>query len=272
MSTQGTNKGFWASVFVHVLFFGALALMVAWDHFKPEEPEPVIFEMVEIPADATPAPPQPVEPDMPAIDAPDIAQPEAVEIPDLNIPEPEPEPVVETPPPPAPEPKPVETPKPKPEPKPEPKPQPKTISADDFFKQHGKPTPAPTRTVKPTPAPKINVDTSDSLERLLNDTSSIQSATPAQQKALLDYIAKLRRQIELAWNKPTAVAGSEAVARVRVTVQPNGSLNPVLLIQSSGSAAFDKSIMDAVKRARTIGAPPTGRAETINYTFRITER
>ena len=266
MSSQGTKKGVWASVIVHVLFFGGLALMVAWDHFKPEEPEPVIFEMVEIPADATPAPPTPVEPDMPAIDAPDIAAPEQVDIPDLNIPEPEPEPVVETPPPPAPEPKPVETPKEKPQPKPEPQP----ISADEFFKQHGKPTPTPPRPVKPVDAPKINVDTSEALERLLNDTTSIKSSSPAQQQALLDYIARLRRQIELAWDKPSLA--TDAVARVRVTVQANGSLNPVLLIQSSGSAIFDKSIIDAVKSARTIGPPPTGTSQTINYTFRLTER
>ncbi len=269
MSSRNTNRGFWGSLVVHVLFFGAVMLMILWNKLY-SEPEPVVFELVETSPNPSPVvedtPPSPEpEPEEPAIDAPKIAPSAPVEIPDLNIPEPEPEP---TPPPPAPTP----TPTPTPTPQPKPKEEPKTISAADFFKEHGKPTPTPPKPVKPTSAPKINVDTSESLKRLLNDgaRNNIQQASPGEQQALMDFIARLRRQIELAWNKPDGVADVFAV--VSVTVQPNGTLRPVVLITPSGNRVFDSSIISAVQHARNIGGPPTGRAETINYTFRMVER
>lgn len=258
--SNNTRNGFWSSLVVHALFFVLLGLMVAWKHFQ-KEPEPVIFEIVELPAEV-PDQSQESSPDLPAIESPDIAPAEHVKIPELDMPEPEP-----TPPPPQPKPKKTEQPKPKP------KEQPKAMSAADFFKEHGKPKPTPPKPRKVN-APRIELNTKESLQRLLNDGASnqIQTASPEEQQALLAFIAKLRRQIEIAWNKPAVIEGTQMVAVVRVTVQPNGSLNPMLLVTPSGSRLFDQSILSAVRNTRNIGGPPTGRAETINYTFKLTER
>ncbi|MBC2594209.1 TonB family protein [Ruficoccus amylovorans] len=274
MRKGNTTRGFWGSVTVHVLFFGAVLLMIAWNRLH-REPEPVIFELVEVPSEQpsqvqeTPPTPEPdPAPEIPSIDAPQIAPSEPVTIPDINIPEPEPEPA---PPPPAPTPTPTPTPTPKQEPAPKPKEQPKAkpMSIDDFRKQHGQPTPTPPkRNTAPTPAPKINV--SDVV--VTGPSTSSRQSSAAEQQALQNFIAQLRRQIELAWNKPEAATGRDTFAVVQVTVQPNGTLRPVVLVTPSGDRAFDNSILAAVKNARNIGGSPTGRAETIKYTFRMIDR
>ncbi|MEM8550618.1 MAG: TonB family protein, partial [Verrucomicrobiota bacterium] len=215
----------------------------------------------ELPTEAPePQDSAPSEPDLPSIETPDIPNTPAVDVPELDIPEPEP-----TPPPPAVEPTPTP---------PEPKPQPtQQITAEEFFRQHGQPEPRQQRPAQPTPAPQIKVNTRDALNRLLDDgaRNRIQQASPAEQQALLNFIARLRRQIEIAWTKPEALEGSEVFAVVQVTVQKDGTLNPVVLITPSGSQLFDQSIIRAVRSTRKIGGAPTGRVEKVNYTFRMRE-
>ena len=273
MSKRTTRRGFWVSILVHALFFGSLLLMIAWKRYHKEEP-PVIFELIDtspVPEMQEPVPtpdpveePQPVE--EPAIEAPMIEQPQPVDIPDLAIPEPEPEP---TPPPPAPTPTPTPTPAPKVEPKPTPpKPQPKPMTAEEFQQKFGKPSPTPPKPVKPTKAPTITVKK----PTVTGVSTSPQRSSAAEQRALEDFIARLRHQIELAWNKPDALEGSEVFAVVSVTVQPSGALRPVKLVTPSGSRLFDNSILAAVQNTRNIGGAPGGQAVTINYTFRMVER
>ncbi|MGE9293658.1 MAG: TonB family protein [Puniceicoccales bacterium] len=269
MSKRTTTRGFWVSITVHVLFFGAILLMIAWKRMhKPEVP--VIFELVEPPSEQQmETPSEPVtepepQPEEPLIDAPQIAPSEPVDIPDLNIPEPEPEP---EPTPPPPEPKPTPTPKPKSEPKPTPKPTTPTMTAAEFNKKFGKPSQAKPKPVKPAATPTLRVS-----QPVVRSNTSAGSSNPADQRALESFIARLRRQIELAWDKPESLEGTEVYAVVNVTVQPNGSLNPVVLVTPSGSQIFDSSILTAVRRARNIGGAPSGQAVTVSYTFRMIER
>ena len=72
--------------------------------------------------------------------------------------------------------------------------------------------------------------------------------------ARLEYIAQIRDKIERNWIRPPGVApGLEA--NVRIAQIPDGEVVQVEIITSSGNAAFDRSIEEAVLRSSPLPLP-----------------
>ena len=248
-----TQQSLFLSLFLHVALLGCAILFFLVERWL-KEPEPVVFELV---AGAAAPPPrqQPRE------------APEDVPLEPLQMPEPEP---LKPPPkvPDLPEPVPEPPPKPKPEP-PKPKPKP-TVSYEDWARDRDMPDRVQ-RVQQPKPKPVTNVpeietNLRDRLEKQLSpirlqgaDISQIESAD-----ALQRYLADLRRRIQAAFQPTCSMLQAEAY----FTVSASGVLTAARIHQSSGDAAFDRSVLRTLQTARTPGPPPGNRDYTFWLVFR----
>lgn len=84
------------------------------------------------------------------------------------------------------------------------------------------------------------------------------------------YFAELRAQIGKNHVPPEGVSDS-LVAQVEFFVAADGSLSHVRIAKSSGSDAFDLSVVDACERTHSIGPRPDGRSETVQMEFKVRE-
>ncbi|MDB6167820.1 MAG: protein TolA [Verrucomicrobia bacterium] len=84
------------------------------------------------------------------------------------------------------------------------------------------------------------------------------------------YFSLLKRKLKEALDKPPGLADSlTAVAEFHLGA--DGSVSGAHISQSSGSEEFDKAVLEAVGRYRSIGARPDHKGETVNVTFRMKE-
>lgn len=275
---DSTRKGMILSTVVHVAFFGVLLLIILLENLR-SEPEPIILTLENPPSDA----PQLQNTTQPAPAMPDVAPPKLppvkkIEFPDIPDPQPDTPPPEPTPPPPPPTPTPPkpkpDTPKPKPDPAPEP-PKQKTMSIEDFKKQHKIPEKTTTtKTVKPAPksAPQLNVkDIEDSLQDIIDSIPASSAPSQAEMDALRAYVARLRSQIEIAWIKPELANAGDEWVEIVVTVLPNGKINGYKILKKNGSQAFLSSVDRAIANTRSIGPTPSGRTLPVRFTLRLRE-
>ncbi len=87
----------------------------------------------------------------------------------------------------------------------------------------------------------------------------------AEQDQLGTYFAALKQKIKEAHEMPPG-ASNALSARVSFYVASNGAIGQVKIIQSSGDAEFDRSVIAAF-RATSIGPRPDGRGDTHEATF-----
>lgn len=245
------QRGLTHSLALHGGVLVILALGAFWPDFSSRKPLPIVFEMVDI----TPAPaPAPARP---RITAPEIPLERVAEMPDMALPEPAPAP----------------TPEPAPRTEPAPTPQPPRISFDQFrnnnqgIPQAQEPRPAPSR-----PAPTLEIDTSRvtrQLNTLLEGSSAeaLNSASPAEQAALVRYIAALEQRLRLAWQKPDLAGGPWA--ELRLTVQADGRLTGIRIGRQQAPAVFLESIQQAARSLGQLEPPPHGAALSTRFTFRL---
>ena len=249
------DQPFWTSVILHVVVLLALGLATIIQAFKPK-PKEHVFEMVSLPPEV-PVAAQTTAPDIPPPpDLPDIEEmPDIPDIPDV-------------PPPPAPTPPPKPTPSPTPAP---PKPQDTIMSADDFFKQHGKPQPRqPTtqaRPSKPVTVPKISAPRLHVPQNLPRS----EQLTQAQMTALQRYTSQLNQRLNSVWQRPDNLAGIRLSVTVIFDVSSSGVISNIRLRPSSGNGAFDQSVRDAFNRVASAGPTPTGQQHTFSLDFKMVD-
>ena len=182
---------------------------------------------------------------------------------------PTPPPPQPTPPPPAPEPEPELEPEPEPETEPEPKPE--RISFEEFKRKHGEPEPR-RRPVPPPPeveVPDFSVS-ADAFAGLLAPTARTEASQlgSGQQAALLSFARALRARLNTAWTRPPSLANRDLEATVRFQVAPDGTLQGVRILRSSGVALFDASVREAFRRVGRVDAPPGRQARLYEIPFR----
>ena len=185
---------------------------------------------------------------------------------------------------PRPEPQPQPQPRPQPEPeprreepRPEPEPQPERISLSEFRDRHGTPaTPQP----RPRPAPQPRqveaprIDTSRISRELQSVISSatdqdlVSRLSDSDQRELERYFARLRAAIERSWSRPSA-ATAGMTATVSFSLSGQGRITGARVVRSSGSNAFDRSIVEAFERLGSFDPPPDAQSYTPNLTFRV---
>ncbi|MBG72578.1 MAG: hypothetical protein CMQ50_06745 [Gammaproteobacteria bacterium] len=90
-------------------------------------------------------------------------------------------------------------------------------------------------------------------ERLLVQ-DAIDISDRADRDAAQSYVDGIYASIVAQWSRPPS-ARNEMAAGILVELFPTGELNTVSLVDSSGSAAFDRSALAAVRKARRFEVP-----------------
>lgn len=84
------------------------------------------------------------------------------------------------------------------------------------------------------------------------------------------YFAGLKAEIKKNHEKPTGLSDT-LVARVQFYVGANGSISGVKISRSSGSPEFDRSVLEAFSRTKSIGARPDKKGEVVELEFKMRE-
>lgn len=84
------------------------------------------------------------------------------------------------------------------------------------------------------------------------------------------YFSLLKLRLKENHEKPSGLSDT-LVARVEFFVAADGSISRVRISRSSGSAEFDRSVLEAFSRTRTIGARPDKKGETVELEFKMRE-
>ena len=138
------------------------------------------------------------------------------------------------------------------------------------------PPPAPPP-AQPTPKPQPDVDAARRaeeerqraerearLEALAQETLGAMDEEAAalehsaSEQAAMSYMAAIQGAIVRAWSRPPSARNGMS-ARLEILLAPTGELLAVALLDSSGSAAFDRSAEQAVRRVRRFEVPEDRR-------------
>ena len=185
----------------------------------------------------------------------------------------------EAPPPPPPPvvvaPKPPPPPPPKVEPKPEPEPQ---VKKPDIVEKAPPPKP------KPKPKPEAKAPPKDDIEKLLlreqvameqqklneerkradearrkaeSEKTARQLAATARDKALTEYVNRIRAAVRQRWILPLDLQGNPQCI-FQVVQLPTGEVIDARLTKSSGNAAYDEAVHRAILASSPLPLPPSG--------------
>jgi len=257
----------------HLLLVAALALGVNWRTHTPEVAEAEIWS--EVPLAVAPAaespPPQPVE-ETPPPPPPPVAQAE---------PEPAPEPLAEIPSAPVPKAKPKKD-KPVPpvakvEPKP-PKPKKEKPPKEVFeppvvAKKPPKAVPVPPST-PPTPtlsSAEREAQRKAAMQRMMKDLGTLGTSEHAAGPSA-GYIGKLRARIIPNITFLMDEGSGNPTAFVEIRCAPDGTILSRRLLDSSGSPAWDKAVLDGIEKTRSLPLDEKGRLPDTVFQIGISPR
>ncbi len=250
--SSSERQAFTISLSLHGAVLLVLLLVMLWGYLFQEKPEQHVFELVS-PSAQQPAPTEPAE--APA-DLPPLAvdeMPEAPDIPELPKPKPQPAPVREPEPPPA-----------------------KPISAEDFYKQFGKPDTPTTQTRTPRKVEVKEINVREMQQQLMRNLTSVadqqrvSNMSTADQDLLNQYFAALRSRLNATWQQPQdAPAG--LYAEVSFYLDANGNISQVRIVKSSGREEFDRSVLQAFRSLGRYQPTPDRRDYPLRIPFRVLE-
>ena len=196
-------------------------------------------------------------------------------------PPPQPAPVVEAPKPPPPPPPKVEAPKPEPEPE---------VKKPEIVEKAPPPKP------KPKPKPEAKAPPRDDLEKLLlreqaameeqklaeerrqiaeaqrkadSEKTARQLAATARDKALAEYVNRIRAKARGNWILPADLQGNPQCI-FKVVQLPTGEVIDVRLVKSSGNGAYDEAVHRAILKSSPLPLPASGTPfyRELELTFR----
>jgi colicin import membrane protein len=84
------------------------------------------------------------------------------------------------------------------------------------------------------------------------------------------YFSLLKARIKENHTPPEGVSDT-LEARLEFFVAADGSLSQFRIVRASGNHEFDRSVIEACERTRSIGPRPDGRSETVQMTFKMRE-
>ncbi len=84
------------------------------------------------------------------------------------------------------------------------------------------------------------------------------------------YFSLLKIRLKENHEKPSGLSDT-LVARVKFYVSADGAITEVEISRSSGSAEFDRSVLEAFSRTRSIGARPDKKGERVELEFKMRE-
>ena len=84
------------------------------------------------------------------------------------------------------------------------------------------------------------------------------------------YFSLLKQRLKSAFEPPPGLSDT-LVASVEVRSNSDGTLSRARITKSSGSAEFDRAVLDAITHTQ-MPARPDGRSETISFPFTMREK
>jgi len=102
------------------------------------------------------------------------------------------------------------------------------------------------------------------------DTAPSATLPAADANLAAAYQARLLEKLRAAHQKPAGL-DAELQVRVEFLLRADGSLGNVRILRSSGSDAFDASVLAAFARLRDLGVPPAGMTGVNSVTFRTND-
>ncbi|MDQ5980932.1 MAG: TonB C-terminal protein [Verrucomicrobiota bacterium] len=264
------------SVTLHA-FVVAVLVLLTWYSAMQQAKAPVIFELVAGP---------PTNPE--ALEAPALGnttKPVKLEVPKVELVPtmPEPEPVVPSPPEPV-----VTTPPPeKTKAKAPDKPKPdnsiakevkkaQRLSYNDYIKKHPTPKPAaPSAQTGKSTAKGPRIDATGIAQGVKGGSTANlkgggggKALTREQADALDTYFSMLIQELKRAHEPPAGVS-DDLQAQVTFDITASGAIMNPRIKKSSGNREFDRSVIEAFLRVRSIGPMPTRRPDTVTVTFKM---
>lgn len=93
----------------------------------------------------------------------------------------------------------------------------------------------------------------------------------AKQTGAVDskYLNKIRRELRNAMYIPAKTKPGTYHATVRISCDAAGKILQSSIVKSSGDSLLDKYVLQGIKRAGAITAPPKGSPETFDLTFTL---
>lgn len=92
-------------------------------------------------------------------------------------------------------------------------------------------------------------------------------ALTSDEGAAIDrYFAMLKSHLKQNHEKPPGLSDT-LVARIAFYVAADGAISNVKIEKSSGSAEFDRSVLDAVRKTESVGPRPDKRGDTVRLEF-----
>ena len=162
-------------------------------------------------------------------------------------------------------------------PKPKPRPVMKKKAPKPVVKKKAKAKPKP-KPAKPPALEKIKAQQKSALEKLqaLESLDNIKrevkekpeykgarlskgsspTGSETLQFEMLKYFTSLKSHIKIFWSLPQELASQNLRAEIYVEIGLDGSVFKKQIMQSSGSAAFDARVLEALDRASPFPAPP----------------
>lgn len=144
----------------------------------------------------------------------------------------------------------------------------KRLDYEEFLKENAKPKPklkpsakAKQNEIKPLPKFQVQPD----------QPISTNPSQPIDVSVLQEYGQYVYKKISAQWNKPGVNAGKNLSVKVQFVVLSTGRIESVKIIQSSGSIAFDNSILTVFKTIAQFKPSPSGKKETFTMNFKLAD-
>lgn len=147
------------------------------------------------------------------------------------------------------------------------------MSYNDYLKKHPTPKPAPTTIRKPANVPRVDAQ---GIAQGVRGGSTANTRgggggnalTREQADRLSTYISLLLQELKKAHEPPAGVS-DQLEAKVTFDITASGAIMNPRITKSSGDKEFDRSVIEAFLRMRSIGPTPNRRSDTWTVTFRM---
>ena len=139
----------------------------------------------------------------------------------------------------------------------------KRMDYEQFLKENAKTKPetsVPKKQTQVKPLPKFQVQPAQEAE--------VKPSQALDTSALQNYGQYVFRLINAQWNKPSANSEKNLLAKVQLVVLSNGRIQSVEIVESSGNANFDQSILNVFKAIAQFKPTPNGQNETFVMNFK----
>ena len=138
------------------------------------------------------------------------------------------------------------------------------MNYEQFLKENAKPKPqatVPKTQTQVKPLPKFQVQPDQQAE--------VKLSQPFKPSATQKYGQDVFRQISAQWNKPSANSVKNLSVKVQFVVLSNGRIQSVKILEPSGNANFDQSILNVFKAIAQFKPTPSGQKETFVMNFKL---